>query len=317
MQGGFAYVAAASGGLAVFDVSVPSAPVLAAKVQEAGDDWSDAKAVGNTLYVASQKHGVILYDITTRLGPGAVGAGAGGRHQRPVAGAGPRLKPPIRASPAPNGEVLVFNLQTPSAPVLRWRLRTAEVDLGAGRWPHDVASFGGQLFVNHGTQGLVAFDVPPEPPGLQDPVQRGTFAALEAGVVSRSSQAANYTGRTVVFEGGEGWGGKLRAVDFSNPAAPAQLGEWTGLDPSLPMRHLELVGTKLYVAHYQGGLRILDVSDPTAPTQVGYFNTWRPFDVGRGLSYFDSAMSVRVPGDGNIYVAESARGLIIFGETGP
>jgi hypothetical protein len=137
------------------------------------------------------------------------------------------------------------------------------------------------------------------------------------GVVSRSSQAADYTGRAVVFEGSEGWGGKLRAVDFSDPATPAQLGEWAGLNPELPMRHLELVGTKLYVAHYQAGLRVIDVSDPAAPAQVGYFNTWRPFDVGRGKSYFDSAMGVRVPGDGNIYVAESARGLMIFGETGP
>ena len=83
------------------------------------------------------------------------------------------------------------------------------------------------------------------------------------------------------------------------------------------MHHMQLVGTKLYLAHYQSGLRILDVSDPAHPVQTGYYNTWRPFDVGRGNSFYDSAVGVRVPGDGNIYLAESARGLMIFGETGP
>ncbi|HEY8208376.1 MAG TPA: hypothetical protein VIG99_12890 [Myxococcaceae bacterium] len=317
VQGGFAYVAARAGGLAVFDVSVPSAPVQVATVQEAGDDWSDAKAVGSTLYVASAKHGVLLYDIANPAAPvrlGQVPAGDISVRALELDRTSNRL---FASSPEPNGEVLVFNIQTPAAPVLRWRIRTAEADVGAGRWPHAVALLAGRMFVNQGTQGLVSFDVPPEPPGLAEPVQRGTFGSALAGVVSHSSQAAGAAGRTVVFEGGQGWGGKLRAVDFSDPVAPAQLAEWLGLRPELPMRHLELVGTKLYVAHHQAGLRIIDVSDPSAPAQVGYFNTWRPFDVGRGQSYFDSAMGVRVPGDGNIYVAESARGLMIFGETAP
>ena len=164
---------------------------------------------------------------------------------------------------------------------------------------------------------LVAFDVPQEPAGCQDPVQRGTFAVVSAGVVTQSNQAADYTGRTVVFEGGEGWGGKLRAVDFSDPAAAAAA---RGVDGPAPVAADAPPGTggdQALRGALPGQAAILDVSDPMAPAQVGYFNTWRPFDVGRGLSSFDSAMSVRVPGDGNIYVAESARGLIISGRQDP
>ncbi|HZN95913.1 MAG TPA: hypothetical protein VFB81_24530 [Myxococcales bacterium] len=317
VEGAFAYVAAGSGGLVVFNVTNRSSPFLVTTVEEADDDWSDAVVSGNTLYVASQKHGVILYDITAPNAPVRLG-------QVPQDDISVRALQVDRvsnrlfaSSPAPNGEVLVFNIQAPRAPVLRWRVRTAELNLAAGRRPHDSVFFRDRVYVNHGTQGVVAFDVPPEPPGLANPVQRGAFGSLGAGMASQSSQVEELGGRTVVFEGSEGWGGHLRMVDFTSPDAPSLVGEWSLQRPEMSIHDLQLVGTKLYLAHYQAGLRILDVSNPQAPVQTGYFNTWRPFDPGRGRSFFDSAMGVRVPGDGYIYVAESARGLMIFGETGP
>lgn len=301
VEGRWAYVAARTGGVAVYDVSAPSAPLLTARVEEAGDDWRDAKVFGNTLYVASQKHGVILYDVTNPAAPvrmGQVPADDVEVRSLEVDRGGGRL---FASSPAPNGEVLVFDISTTASPQLSSRVRVAEA--------RGVSFFNSQMFVNAGTQGLVAFDLPP--------VRRGTFGPPPAGVASESSQAASIGGRTVVFEGGEGWSGHVRAVDFTDPAAPMMLGEWSNGRPHQSMHHMQVVGTKLYLAHYQSGLRILDVSDPANPVQTGYYNTWRPFDTGRGNNFYDSAMGVRVPGDGNIYLAESVRGLMIFGETGP
>lgn len=301
VEGKTAYVAARTGGVVVYDVTAPSAPLLTARVEEVGDDFRDAKVFGNTLYIASQKHGVVLYDVTNPAAPvrlGQVPADDVELHSLEIDRSGGRL---FASSPAPNGEVLVFDVSTPASPALLSRVRVAEA--------RGVSLFNGQMFANAGTQGLVAFDLPS--------TQRGTFGPPPAGVASESSQVASIGGRTVVFEGGEGWSGHVRAVDFTDPAAPTVLGEWSNGRPNQSMHHLQLVGTKLYLAHYQSGLRILDVSDPAHLVQTGYYNTWRPFDFGRGNNFYDSAVGVRVPGDGNIYVAESVRGLMIFGETGP
>jgi hypothetical protein len=75
-----------------------------------------------------------------------------------------------------------------------------------------------------------------------------------------------------------------------------------------------LVGTRLYVAHYQGGVRVLDVSVPETPRQVAHFNTFRASDPGRGTSFYDGAIGIRVPGDGYVYTVDSSRGLIILRE---
>jgi len=301
VEGRWAYVAARTGGVVVFDVTAPATPLLTARVEETGDDWRDAKVFGNTLYVASQKHGVIFYDVTNPAAPARLGQVPADDVEVHSLELDPGTSRLFASSPAPTGEVLVFDISTPASPNLRYRAQATDV--------RGTSFFDSRMYVNQGAQGLKVFAMPPAP--------LGAIPASAAGVASESSQAASIGGRTVAFEGGEGWSGHVRALDFTDPLAPSVLGEWSNGRPHQSMHHMQLVGTKLYLAHYQSGLRILDVSDPGQPTQTGYYNTWRPFDVGRGNNFYDSAMGVRVPGDGNIYVAESARGLMIFGETGP
>jgi hypothetical protein len=77
---------------------------------------------------------------------------------------------------------------------------------------------------------------------------------------------------------------------------------------------MELVGTRLYMGHYQDGVRVLDVSNPNSVQPVGYYNTWRESDPGRGASFFEGVSDVAVPGDGYLYVAETSRGLVILRE---
>jgi hypothetical protein len=75
-----------------------------------------------------------------------------------------------------------------------------------------------------------------------------------------------------------------------------------------------LMGTRLYVAHYQEGVRVLDVSVPETPRQVAHYRTFRPEAPNSGKSFYDGAIGIRVPGDGYIYVVDDSRGLLILRE---
>src|SRR5262249_4562373 len=140
VEGKAAYVAARTGGVVVYDVTAPSAPLLTARVEEAGDDVRDAKVFGNTLYIASQKHGWVRYDVTSAAAPvrlGQVPADDVEVHSLEVDRAGGRL---FASSPAPNGEVLIFDVSAPNAPALLSRVRVAEA--------RGASFFNGQMFVN-------------------------------------------------------------------------------------------------------------------------------------------------------------------------
>ena len=91
------------------------------------------------------------------------------------------------------------------------------------------------------------------------------------------------------------------------------IGEY-GLRPELSIHNMILQGTKLYVAYYQEGVRVLDVSHPPKPREVAYFNTYRETDPGRAGGTFEGAIGIRVPGDGFLYVVDTARGLLILSE---
>lgn len=74
--------------------------------------------------------------------------------------------------------------------------------------------------------------------------------------------------------------GYMRVYDYSNPAAPVQIGSYKTpnaggvVDPAggdFSIHNNWLVGTELYSSWYSDGVRIVDVSDPTNPVEVAYF----------------------------------------------
>lgn len=320
VHNGYAYVAALRGGVTIFDVRNPAAPQAVAQLSEAPGSpvstyWNDAKVVGNTLYVATL-NGVKIFDVTdpTRPGTPTVQPADGPSiHTLQVDVPGNRL---YAISPDPNGEVLAFGISNPASPILRHRIKATGADPALGNWPHDASFFNGRLYVNHWALGFIAFDVPAEgAAGI--PAQRGKFSWPE-GVypTSHASQVGLIDGKTIAFEGGESWGAHLRVVDFTDPDAPTQIAEWQ-LRRENSIHNMVLDGTMLYVGHYQEGLRLLDVSNPASPVPTAHFNTWRETDPGRGHSFYEGVIGVRVPGDGKIYVAETNRGLLIFERTTP
>ncbi|HVG60446.1 MAG TPA: hypothetical protein VNA24_17945 [Hyalangium sp.] len=309
VAGGYAYISALGEGLFIYKVSDPAAPQLVARLKppEAdADAWHQVWVQGQTMYIASTKRGVIVYNVENPEAPVAVKSFPTDRavEVRAVAMDGNWL---YAASPYPNAEVVVFDATNPRELVVGKRYFVEQTQPELGERPYDVLARDGRLYVSHWTYGLVVSDVA----NPKAPKQLGRFAY--SGATTRTVDVGTIGNRTLAFEAGEGWGAHLRVLDVSAPALITQVAEYA-LRPEVSLRAVKLVGTKLYLAHYQDGLRILDVSNPNLLQEAGYYNTWRETDLERGLSYFEGLSDVAVPGDGYIYATETSRGLLIFRE---
>jgi hypothetical protein len=210
-------------------------------------------------------------------------------------------------SPAPDGEVLIYDLSTPTAPSLLSRYYVEESIVGSGEIPVEGVVANNRLYLGHWRYGLAVADVtdPSKPTTL------GHFGYDNA--TSRAVAVGAIGDRTIAFESSEGWGSRIRALDVTDPANIAEVGRFE-MRAESTVGGLTLVGSKLYVAHTQDGLRILDMSNPSTPRQVAYYNTWRESDAGRGRTFIDGLSGVKVPGDGFIYATETSRGLLVFKE---
>ncbi|AKF80737.1 hypothetical protein MFUL124B02_15425 [Myxococcus fulvus 124B02] len=302
--GGRAYVTLGKDGFAIYDVSVPSETRKLSGPKPSSDVYNDLVVHGTLAYVASQKSGLVIYDVANPEQPTLLRSLTDPSVEVGSLALNGNLL--FAASPAPNGEVLVFDVTTPLQPKLLDRYFIEGAEPLNGEVPFDVVSVGNRLYVSNWTFGVSVSDITtPSAPKLL-----GRFG----GTASRSLAVGSVNERPLVFSGGEDWGSFVSVLDVSNPASTLQVGEFR-VRPETSVRAMALSGTKLYVAHYQDGLRVADVSNPGAPRQVAYFNTYRETDAGRGLSFFEGLNAIAVPGDGYIYTTESSRGLLIFRET--
>ncbi|MCP3163897.1 LVIVD repeat-containing protein [Myxococcus qinghaiensis] len=304
VSGGYAYVPAGIEGLFVYDVRNPAEATQVGAAKRNTDVYNDVLVKGTTLFVATQGSGLSLYSLEKPAEPAFLRALADPAVDvSSLALEGNLL---FAASPSPNGEVLIFDVTTPTQPKLLDRYFIEGAEPLSGEVPMDVAVMGNRLYVSNWTFGLSVSDITtPSTPKLL-----GRFA----GGPARTAAVGTVGDRILAFTGGEDWGAHLSVLDVASPASVLQVGEFR-IRQEVSIRAMTLAGTKLYVAHYQDGLRVLDVSNPSVPRQVAYYNTWREADTGRGVSFFDGLNSVSVPGDGYVYATESSRGLLIFRET--
>ncbi|MFP2905336.1 LVIVD repeat-containing protein [Pyxidicoccus sp. 3LFB2] len=293
---------AGAGGLSVFNVEDKTAPVLE-KVVALGNDsnWNGVWARGDALYVASDKQGVLLFDISEPANPRFVRNLPGEAiNAHTVFADGDRL---YSATTHGSG-VLIFDISTPTAPVLLNRYLAPSPH--PFPYPHDMFARGGQLYVSHGYAGYVVADAS----NPSDIRTLGTYTFRNQ--YSHATAVGTFAGRTIAFEGGENADAHLRVLDITDPAHIVKIGEFR-LRSDISIHNMVLVGSRLYLAWYQEGVRVLDVSNPTRPTQVAYFNTYRESDPGRS-DFLDGASGIRVPGDGYLYVVDKSRGLLILRE---
>ncbi|NMO21328.1 hypothetical protein HPC49_29935 [Pyxidicoccus fallax] len=298
--------AARPGGLTVFDVKDRRNPVLKKVISLPEDNyWNGVWAKGNALYVASDSSGVIVFDISNPSDPAflrTVPSNSAGLNVHTVLVDGDRL---YGMSPGPARDTLVFDVSDPLAPVLRQRIAFPAGEFSDG--PHDAFAYNGRLYINHTTEGLHVVDVG----NLDDVKLLGTYPYANS--YSHHNAVGTFAGRTIVFEGGENPGARLRVLDATDPAKIVKIGEYTQR-PVTSIHNMLLVGTRLYVAWYHEGVRVLDVSNPTKPTEVAHYNTFRETDPNRTDGTYEGAIGIRVPGDGYVYVVDTSRGLLIFNQ---
>ena len=124
--------------------------------------------------------------------------------------------------------------------------------------------------------------------------------------------------------------GYLRIYDYSNLAAPTQIGEFRtqsslGLGAQgagdYSIHNALVVGTDVYLSWYSDGVRVVDASDPEDPTEVAYFvppagqNPVKPPQRGV-LSQMPQVWGVVVDEDtGLIYASDMNSGLWILRRT--
>ncbi|AGC48119.1 putative lipoprotein [Myxococcus stipitatus DSM 14675] len=305
---GHAYVVALAfqdkpGGLTVFDVSNPRAPLLKTSISLPNNaNWNGVWAKGDALYVAGLGTGTHVFDISNPAAPSLVRimpAGRSGMHTVLVDG--------NRLYGAGTGVgTHVYDITEPLNPVLR-TVFTLPEDASLGD-PHDSFAYEGRLYISNSSGGYTIVD----PTDLDNVKVLGTYMRPDEGFAHHNA-VGTFGGKTIAFEGGEFAGSHVRVLDVTNPARIVKIGEFR-MRQTTSMHNLILRGNLLYVAWYQEGLRVLDVSNPTQPKQVAHYQTFREEDPDRGDSLFEGAFGIRVPGDGYVYVADSSRGLLIFKE---
>lgn len=297
------------GGLSVFDVSNPRAPVLKKSISYPNDNyWNGVWAKDDALYVASGNQGLHVFDISNPADPQflrSLPGDEGGIDVHTVIVEGNRL---YAMSPGPNVETLIFDVKDAKQPVLLTRFVAPGVGSATSNaYPHDAFPFENRLYISHWAGGYLIADV------------RDTEAVEVVGEyvyehsTSHTSRVMRKGHRLFAFEGGEHWGAHLRVLDVTDPEAVRIVGEYR-LRPGISIHNMELKGNRLYLSHYQDGVRVLDVTLPWQPREVGYYNTYQPDHPNAGYSFYDGAIGIRVPGDGHVYVIDTVRGLLILRE---
>ena len=124
--------------------------------------------------------------------------------------------------------------------------------------------------------------------------------------------------------------GYMRVYDYSNPAAPVQIGSYRTPNSAgqgsagsgdYSLHNNFLVGDTVYQSWYSDGVRVVDVSDPTDPEELAYFvppagqNPVKPPQRGT-LSQMPQIWGVVVDdATGLIYASDMNSGLWILERT--
>jgi hypothetical protein len=195
------------------------------------------------------------------------------------------------------GDFRLFDITDPANPfqVSDWGIQDIGGPFGAGQGCEADANYGhgaepsddGKLvFLSYWDSGFIALDLTdPANPVFQG---RTIYPANADG----DAHSASYDdARQLLFSADEDFckasgpgiekgQGYLRIWDYSNLAAPVQIGQFRTPNSSrtknvaagdYSIHNALVVGTDVYISWYSDGIRVLDASDPTSPHEVAYF----------------------------------------------
>lgn len=244
----YVYVADASGGLQVIDVSDPESPFIAGSVPTAGTAY-DVAVEGNWAIIADGSAGLVVVDITDPTNPDDVGW-----YDTPGVAAGIAIKGNYAYVADGTGSgFLIINISDRTNPSLA----------GSDNTPFScsrVAVDGNTAYVGDGS--LRVYDVT----NPANPVLKGTAATSG----TRDLSVAG----TIVYVAA--WSGGLEIVDVNDPDDPVVIGS---VSTPTDATGVAIADNVAYVTDWQKGLQTINVSVPTKPTIMGYFAQGMPRDI--------------------------------------
>ncbi len=102
----------------------------------------------------------------------------------------------------------------------------------------------------------------------------------------------------------------VRIFSIADLNNPTQVGQWTG--PTRAIDHNGFVrGNRYYMSNYERGLTVLDITDPANPVDVGFFDTYTP---SNNASFNGAWGTYPFLPSGNILVSDINSGLYILND---
>lgn len=245
LSGTRAYVADGTG-LVIVDISDPELPVALGALTLPGES-RDLDLAGNTVLVAAGSAGLRLVDVSDPAAPRELAV----LDDMPLqANAAAAAAGRLYVADAAFG-LRVFDVVRPAAPAALGGLDTAGT-------PLELRQEGGQVYVADREGGLLTIDA-------RNPAR--PQAAGRVDLAPRRVTDLDIDGRMAALIDAPADGGRqgLRLLDLAEPAAPRQLGAFSGLRLAYD---LQLEGGRAYVADLDG-LRVFDLRDPAAPAELG------------------------------------------------
>lgn len=291
-------------GVAVVDVSDPTAPFEVGSVPGQQTGWRDVKvlqyfddALGRwqaygyaTADAASDFLAVIdLTGLPHRVSLAARATPDRSAHNLNIAGLDPTLnialpgrRPTLylAGSNVDQGAFRAFDLADPRAPALAARSLNGYMHDGTAmalRDPAQVATCTGggpacEVLADFNEDRLQLWDVTsPEAPQLLSILTHANATYVHSG--SWSEDGRYLFTHDELDERDRGLDTTLYVVDTVDLRAPLLAGSWTG--PNRAIDHNGYPrGNRYYISNYTRGLTVLDLTEPTAPVTVGHFDTF-------------------------------------------
>ncbi len=282
VDGDYAYVAAGSEGLIVFDITTNTpGPGYIGAYDTPGSAWG-VKADGDLVYVADLNTGLMVIDVTDPSTPTLYGSYDTPGWARDVVLDGKYAY----VADGTDGGIQVIDVSDPSTPVGMGSYNTpgeaisvdvkghyayiadrgsglVVVDIANKSWPiladfYDttgdcwgVAVSGDYAFTGNALQGIRVFDI-------SNPLDIGYVTTITpAGSHRRLSVQGDYLYAAAY--------GQLYTIDINDPSLPVVVGSYT----SMYIATTAVVdGEHAYVADGSGGLRVLDVNESFPPFRI-------------------------------------------------
>ena len=276
--GEYAFVAAGTTGLLVMDVSVPSAPRVAASLATTNAKDIELSTDGNYAFVADGSGGLRIIDISNPFSPGILAtydAWSGAGDLTDVAAVSDHAYVINAATPT---VVYGINISTPAAPAAAGSStsinNTSFYDIAA-----TMTSGTRTLFVCSGgtAEGLYRIrHTPPSTYVAAGPYADGSNTSVCAAVLPTTTAASNVFVLSMpkaIVSGGFSY--PIKAVSVNTLTLTGQYTGWT----TGTLRDISVYGSKAYASDGIG-LQVVNFNVPASPSSGGFWNTpGTPFGV--------------------------------------